>query len=434
MMKIWLIEPAEPLPFEPGARLMRTGQLAQALATAGHQVVWWTSNFDHARKRFRCRGSQTVVMGPNYVIELLRSIGYRSNVSVTRLMSQIALGREFGRLALLRDEPDIVLTALPTLELCRAAIGYGQRTGIPVVVDILDIWPETYLNIVPERLRRFIRPLLATEFRRASQICGQAEALFAVSNGYLNWALQLAGREPRPSDAVFLLGYDPDIPDPSPEDQFWLDGLGIRAEHCVACFIGMFGTAYDVATVIAAARVLHSRGDRLIRFVIAGDGPHARKWKALARGLPNVVFTGWLTQNRIHALLRRANVGLAAYYAPRATQSLPYKPFEYMAGGVAMLSSLPGELEELLAREGVGLTYPAGDAPRLTDLLDRLAREPDTAKSMGERARSLAVHHFSTAVITSRMIRRLEQIAAPPVTNTTSSAAELAARDCESPA
>ena len=53
-MRIWLVIAYEPLPKVHGnVRLLRYGMLANNLSAQGHRVTWWTSNFDHVRKRHR---------------------------------------------------------------------------------------------------------------------------------------------------------------------------------------------------------------------------------------------------------------------------------------------------------------------------------------------------------------------------------------------
>jgi len=408
-MRIWMFELGELLPIEPGSRLMRSGQLAQALSDAGHQVVWWTSTFNHSRKVFRCFDHRAEQITPNYEIQMMHGPGYRRNVSLARIRSHVARAEAFRSLASLRESPDVIMSAVPTLEISEAVIDYGAQFCVPVVIDIVDVWPDSFLYLFHPALRPMARFALCREFRRIRTICRKASAIFAVSNQFLTWALAYAGRSQRETDGVFPLGYDPELSECVSGEAGFLDVAGISSEHWVACFIGMFGSTYDLATVMRAAEQLHRNNDRRIRFVLAGDGPRAEEWRTLAAGLPNVVFTGWLSQPQIHALLRRANVGLAAY-ARGAPQSLPYKPFEYLAGGLPILSSLPGELATLLATEHVGFTYRPGDVPELVRLLHLLANNPGLASAMGRRASDLAESRFSTRTINRSMIVQLESI------------------------
>ena len=63
-----LIQPGEPLPIEGPTRPWRTGLLAEELTRRGHEVLWWSSAFSHARKRFICRGSKLVTAPAGYQI------------------------------------------------------------------------------------------------------------------------------------------------------------------------------------------------------------------------------------------------------------------------------------------------------------------------------------------------------------------------------
>jgi len=61
-MKIWLVTIGEPLPLgiSKDDRLHRTGQFARYCASKGHEVVWWTSTFDHFRKQHHFEGDKTM--------------------------------------------------------------------------------------------------------------------------------------------------------------------------------------------------------------------------------------------------------------------------------------------------------------------------------------------------------------------------------------
>ena len=48
-MTVWIVNPFDNLPLE-GYRPQRYWLMAQAFAAAGHDVVYWTSDFSHANK------------------------------------------------------------------------------------------------------------------------------------------------------------------------------------------------------------------------------------------------------------------------------------------------------------------------------------------------------------------------------------------------
>ena len=51
-MRVWLVQRAESTPHDDnGDRRLRIGILADILSSQGHEVVWWTSAFDHVERK-----------------------------------------------------------------------------------------------------------------------------------------------------------------------------------------------------------------------------------------------------------------------------------------------------------------------------------------------------------------------------------------------
>src|SRR5512141_468341 len=99
-MRIWLITVGEPLPIDGNNdRLLRAGILANNLLGGGHEVLWWTSSFDHVRKRQRCGTDTTKVLGDRYRITMLHANGYSNNTSLARLLNHRGVGEKFQKLS-----------------------------------------------------------------------------------------------------------------------------------------------------------------------------------------------------------------------------------------------------------------------------------------------------------------------------------------------
>ncbi|HLB38412.1 MAG TPA: glycosyltransferase family 4 protein [Gemmatimonadales bacterium] len=410
-MKIWLTEIGEPLPLTPGRRLMRAGLLAEALSAAGHDVTWWTSTFDHVAKVHRLPNQDTVTLAANYRIELLHARGYSSNHSLARMRHQHRIAKAFGRRAPGAPQPDLVYCCVPTLEVTDVAVRYAVRRGVPVVVDVRDLWPDVFLDAVPRGLRLLARVALHGQFRRAARIFRQATAIVAVSQSYLEWALRYAARPRGRWDGVFPHGYPTETIAPEELDRArqLLTAMGVDGRRVICTFVGTFGHSYDLAPVILTARRMLAAGDRRVLFVLAGDGERAGEWRALADGLTNVVFTGWLSAAGIAALMRMSSVGVAAYVAG-AAQGLPNKIFEFLSAGLPVLSSLRGEAEALLEESGCGLTYSAGEAASFSAALERLLADPGGGQAMACRARARFEADFRADQVYPALTRHLESV------------------------
>src|SRR5215471_7213992 len=135
-MRVWVIEIGEPLPtIDAGERDWRAAMLSKALATAGHTVTWWASTFHHGLKRHRFDRFTVVDVMPGLEIRCLHGPGYARNASPRRIAHHRTLARAFSREAAAIPKPDVIFCCLPTLELADEAVKYGERAGVPVVID-----------------------------------------------------------------------------------------------------------------------------------------------------------------------------------------------------------------------------------------------------------------------------------------------------------
>lgn len=91
--------------------------------------------------------------------------------------------------------------------------------------------------------------------------------------------------------------------------------------------------------------------------------------------------------------------------------SMPNKPYEYMAAGLPLLSSLPGELERLVAAEGIGLHYESSSAPQLAERVAWLADHPEERARMAGSSRMLFEARFRSDRVYPDLVRHIEAIA-----------------------
>jgi len=126
--------------------------------------------------------------------------------------------------------------------------------------------------------------------------------------------------------------------------------------------------------------------------------------------LDNVHLPGWCEKRVIEQLLSTSSVGLAPYMM-ELNPTLPNKPFEYMAAGLPILSSLGGELENILRKENIGLNYRGGDSGDLKKQVEWFLAHPTKCKAMGKRAKELFEKEYSANVVYAGFSKYLEGIA-----------------------
>lgn len=412
-MLVWLITVGERLPTDgPSERLFRTGTLAKLFIERGHRVVWWTSAFDHVTKKHRFPSDTYLDVSERYRIWYLHGNAYSKNVSLRRMINHYSIAYKFKKYAQSSPQPDVILCSLPTLELSLAAAEYGDQRKVPLVLDIRDLWPDLFLNIVPKWTRKLARLGLHPMFQELRRACSMATAIVGITPGFVNWGLKNAGRCCTSLDRCFPLAYSagvPSEPDHTKATEFWenhqiSEGNG----EFLVCYVGSAGRVVKLEPVIEAARILKKQ-NRRIRFILCGN--HA-EYKNIANDCENVIFPGWIDAPEIWVLMRLANVGLLPYSSRRDFElSIPNKVIEYMSAGLPVLSSVRGELGYFIEKnEAIGMTYDEDDPGTLVKCLCDLYDSPELLKRLSVKAYELYNGKFVAENVYNDMIDYLEEI------------------------
>ncbi len=412
-MHVWLLHIGEDLPVDAGARTYRYGYLAEALVARGHSVLRWAPTFRHFGKQQRFDRDARVTVHTGYEIQFVYAPGYRRNVGLARLRTYRVLDRRLSVLAEAeRSAPDVIVAAIPSLEWAATAIELGRRFHSRVVVDVRDLWPDVFQTAVPRGIRAAGRWLLAPYDRLAGRACRGADALAGVSQRYLDWALRHAGRERGPNDLVAPIGFEPQAVarDDVARARLALLAHGVDSARPTCLFAGSFERSADLDTVLDAAKQLNAGGRGDVQFLLCGAGSQAAALARRAAGLRNVILPGWCDAATLHAAASLSSIGLCAY-APQATQSLPNKPFESMAHRLAVVSSLRGELAELIARHDCGVTYRAGDVAALAATIDELTRNTRRLAELRANARTAWAENYRSGEIYARWAEQLDMLA-----------------------
>jgi len=365
-MNIWLIQVGEPLPIDgPNERLFRKGMINDMLTERGHNILWWTSSFDHTKKRNRFKEDTRIRIDNGSHLQCLHATPYKKNISLKRIFNHIGIARKFRRLANLNNTPDLILCSFPPIELCYEGVKYAKAHNVPIVVDIEDFWPDMFLDYAPLIFRPILKTLMWRWYRMNTFIFKNCDTITGITQSALGWGLTYGKRHQKIDDRVFPLGYsDARSCENSDEIALNMSRIGIDTTKLIFLFIGTFGRTYDLETVIRSVKKLDSIEKDRVQFVLCGDGERMKKWKSMALSEKNIIFPGWVNKDQIHYLLKNADVGLTSY-AKGAPQELPNKIFEYMSAGLPLLSSLSGEGRKLISHNACGSNYQAGDVNAL---------------------------------------------------------------------
>jgi glycosyltransferase involved in cell wall biosynthesis len=386
-MNIWLFQTGEPLPIKKGVRKMRTAILADKLLERGHKVLWWASAFEHQQKIMLSKKNRSFDISERYTIRVLSGCKYSKNISIARYINYQIVALKFRIQANRFPKPDVIVASMPNHMLAYEAARYARKNGIPFLVDIRDLWPDIFLDRFKKMGLYWLgRMVFAVDFARLSFLLKSADAMVAVSKGFLEWGLNKIQRAQTASDRVFYLGYKADLKkianaSDTSDIPAWLKG---REDQKLFIFIGTFGVSYELELVVEVARRFNKADRSDICFVIAGAGEKFDLISKKVSGLRNVVLPGWIGEKEINALLK---VGFAGLVACRSVENtMPNKPFEYLSAGLPLINSLEGEMAELIDRYKLGFNYLPGDLEGLCACIERLASDSSLHNEMSRNA------------------------------------------------
>lgn len=414
-LKVWLITIGEPLPIDGNsARLWRAGLIAKMLADSGDSVTWWTSDFDHFSKRHRF-GRHTTQIAGGIEYRLLHGCGYRKNISLRRQIDHLQIAREFAKQAKALRQPDIVLASLPTIELAHAAVNYGRRRGVPVVLDIRDLWPDIFVEEVPRIARPLAKIALMPLEAVVNKACQGAAGITGNSDDFVAWGVRRAGRSRATFDRVFPFGYpQPDTDDTTAATYMaaWRERGVANDDYLTVCFFGSLSDRFDYETVLSAARSLLERQSK-VRFVLCGSGQNLAMLREAAETTPNVIVPGWVNAAEIESLMRISQVGLAPYRNGVGFEgNVPNKPIEYASGRLAIVSCLNGALAELIQKYDIGAHYESGRSTSLVAVLENFEQNRHVLERKRNNARSLFERFYRADAVYSEMVDYLRSVAA----------------------
>lgn len=369
-MKIWIENPFDNLPTE-GFRAQRYWLMAEAFVRAGHEVTLWTSDFNHTTKRKReVKGGGE---GQGFELKLLKTLPYKKNVSIKRVISHLMYAirwlkegskdRYPGR----GSKPDVIILSTPPICTGLVALYFRKKFGAKVVLDTMDLWPETFERVAP---RWALWPMK----KLAGFVRARADLVTSVAKSYPGETFYHGIGEVRSEGSSARTAQD-----------------GVKL-----VYIGNLGVTYDLEAVIEAAMKIEGA-----TLKIAGEGAQAQIIaEAAAKSKGKIEYLGYLGKEEMEKFLEESDIGVIPM-APESCVGVPYKFADYAKAGLAIVSSLGGESAALMKEYGAGEEYAPKMVESLVKAIEKLRPRLDEAK---KSSRKLAEEKLDAKKIYERYV------------------------------
>ena len=407
-MRVWILQTGEPLQIDQyGMRPMRAINLSNALLERGHEVVLWSSDFDHFSKTFRCGANKEIKVSNHLTIRLIKSRGYNSHVGVGRLIDHMELAWNLRKLLRKETAPDIAFIGYPPIEPAWVLSRWLHKKNVPFILDVKDAWPKLLVDAFPAPVRFFARLALHPYFAMMRTSFTKATAISSVSKNFLSWSLNQIGLQTRSLDKVTPLVSERLVHNKSQQESAskWWDERGIQnTDKLRLYFVGSITESFDFNPFLEVARQLP------IEIVIAGDGPKRAELLTLTEHLPNVIVPGWISTAQASVLIERSDLAIAPVVDREDfAMSIPNKFFDAMQHGKPMITSIQGPAADLLHKHRSGFTYsPYSD--ELKKLLEQLINNPNILNEAGRHALEIYEEKYNPHMIYGQLCLHLETL------------------------
>ena len=385
MREVWLFQTGEPILTDSNyTRPMRCMNLLDVFLSKGFKVRVFTTNFFHQEKTNRFE-SYTCIHGPNYEIHFVESPGYRSNISPGRFYDHFMLGRNLSKLlCTFKEKPDFVVIGFPPIEFAYSAATYCIENDIPFTVDVKDKWPDFFYSKAARIFHPFLKLGLFYYEIQTKFIFGSADFITTISASYLRWASEKAARPVKSSDRILYLsdlGSSQVVEHPIEVG----DLIGDYSEDNIyIVFFGTLASSFDFGFLDAC---VESYSGSNVRFLICGDGDNLSSLKSKYSG-EIVQFTGWVNKEQLSCLANISSMALAPYIrVDNFLDNIPNKIIDYMKFGLPILTSLNGEVGDIISESNIGLVY--SDNENFIDALNFLLENDDLLATMSKNCKEL---------------------------------------------
>lgn len=283
------------------------------------------------------------------------------------------------------------------------AIIYRKIYGTPVVMWVLDLWPDSLkaVGVVKsDKLLSFINRLVQFIYNRCDLILGQSKSFVSeITNNsrdvkvdfFPSWAEDVFDKKLKPSVVTL-------------SDDATFDIL----------FAGNVGEAQDFPNLLNAVSILKEKEVK-IRVHVVGDGRYLGKLKEqiIQNDLSDYIkLWGRFPLDDMPKFFASADVLFVSLKSsPTFSMTIPGKVQSYMMAKKPILASLSGDGADVILQSSCGLVSAPGDYQSLAKNIESMIDLDATdLEKMGENGKCYADRYFNRSSLMSNLINWLEQV------------------------
>ena len=373
-------------------------QLSRSLAARGHEVLHLYSGSIPTPQAMLNRRADDP---PGFQVRALTlSQPVAKYDYLQRFTQELAYARLLEKAAM-AYRPAIVICSNTPIDIASRLARLCRRRSVPWIYWLQDLYSVAIDRYFGRKVP-LLGPLVSLHYaRKERRLLGSARFVVAISEGFLPIIEQFVGKR---NNIVMIENWAPlDDVSPRARDNPWAVAQGLDSGFCFL-YAGTLGLKHNPGRLLELAQ--HVSSDANVRVVVVSEGRGA-DYLADAKqrfGLDNLVLLPWQPFEELPNVLATADVLLALLEADAGVLSVPSKVLSNLAAGRPQLLAVPTEnlAAATVIRAQAGLVAAPDDGTMWVKHAERLLRDADLRRELGQNARSYARRAFDIDRITDR--------------------------------
>jgi glycosyltransferase involved in cell wall biosynthesis len=383
-MKIWLINQYN-MPPEYG-HLNRHFNFGKYLKRMGHEPTVFVGSFLHNTKIQMIEDDSLIRRYENadYPYYFIKTCDYSSS-KLKRIYAMYEFYKNLLKAVKSFDKPDAILGSSAHPLAAVAAIKLARKFGCQSIVEVRDLWPESFVayGIVSRK-----NPLLRLLYTGERWIYKNADKLvFTMEGGkdYIieqGWNADQGGSIDINKVHHINNGVDLEVFNYNKENYQFEDEDLEKSTTFKVIYAGSIRLVNNVKSIVDAAFEIKKLGVENIKFIIYGDGSDRAPLEQYCNenGIDNVVFKGFISKRYIPYILSKSDLNIIHFEQNKIKKygASLNKMFEYFASGKPTLSDCEFGYD-LINKYKCGVVIDNANAKRMAKEIIRI-NELDVAQ------------------------------------------------------
>lgn len=383
-MKIWLINQYN-MPPEYG-HLNRHFNFGKYLKRMGHEPTVFVGSFLHNTRVQMIKDDSVIEKYENadFPYYFIRTCDYSSS-KLKRIYAMYEFYKNLLKVGKSLDKPDTILGSSAHPLAAVAAIKLARKFGCQSIVEVRDLWPESFVayGIVNRK-----NPLLKLLYAGEKWIYKNADKLVFTMEGGKDYIIE-RGWDTDQGGSIDINkvhhinnGVDLEVFNYNIKNYYFKDEDLDDPNSFKVIYTGSIRLVNNVKSIVDAAFEIKKLGVENIKFIIYGDGSDRAPLERYCykNDIDNIVFKGFVSKKYIPYILSKSDLNIIHFEqnAIKKYGASLNKMFEYFASGKPSLSDCEFGYD-LINKYKCGIVIDNADAKRMAKEITRI-KELDDAQ------------------------------------------------------